>query len=242
MTELPLGAAISANLAAVRLRIGRAVARSGRAPDDVRLVAVSKTFGPDSVRAAFAAGQRDFGENRVQEALQKIGQLADLEIRWHLVGHLQSNKARKAVGPFACIQSLDSVELVERLEAEAASRAVSVETLVQVDLAGEATKFGATPDVLEGLLARAAQCRFVRVAGLMLLPPYFDDPEDARPFFRRLRALRDALAQRGVSAAMLRELSMGMSHDFEVAIEEGATIVRIGTAIFGSRPPVGATG
>jgi len=242
VTEPPLGAAIAANLAGVRSRIAQAIARSGRSPGEVTLVAISKTFGPDCVRAAFAAGQRDFGENRVQEALQKIGQLTDLEIRWHLVGHLQSNKARKAVGPFACIQSIDSVELVERLEAVAADRVAPVEALVQVDLAGEATKSGATPDVLEGVLARAAGCRFVRIVGLMLLPPYFDDPEDARPFFRRLRALRDALAQRGVSAAMLRELSMGMSHDFDVAIEEGATIVRVGTAIFGPRPMVGVTG
>ena len=236
MTDPGLVDGIHANLAAVRARIAQAAARGGRPASDVRLVAISKTFGPDYVRAAHAAGQRDFGENRVQEALEKQAALADLDLAWHLVGHLQSNKARKAVGPFALIHSVDSRDLLRRLDAAAGEQARVVEVLLQVDLAGEATKFGAPPDELAALVEAAAGCRWARLAGLMLLPPYFDDPQRARPFFQRLRALRDDLRSRGTPPACLRELSMGMSHDFEVAIEEGATIVRVGTAIFGTRP------
>jgi len=233
-----LDSTIRANLEDVRRRLAQAAGHAGRDPADVRLVAVSKTFGPDHVRAAVAAGQADFGENRVQEALQKIGQTADLEIRWHLVGHLQSNKARKAVPAFAAIHSVDRLDLLERLDSAAAELGVSPDVLVQVDLARESTKSGATPDEARALVAAAAKCRAVRLAGLMLLPPFFDDAEDVRPYFVRLRRLRDKMAASDAPAGLLRELSMGMSHDFEVAVEEGATIVRIGTAIFGARPPV----
>ena len=240
MIDVALASAIAASLAAVRSRLERAAVRSGRDPSSIRLVAVSKTFGPDHVRAAFAAGQVDFGENRVQEGLAKAAQVADLPITWHLVGHLQSNKVRRAVGPFAWVHSVDSPELVRRIEAVATERASRVPVLVQVDLAGEATKYGAPEDGLDSIFEAAAQCRFTAVVGLMLLPPYFEDPEATRPWFRRLRALRDEWRGRGVPEAWLEELSMGMSHDFEVAIEEGATIVRVGTAIFGRRPAAAA--
>jgi len=212
-----------------------ASARAGRPAESARLIAVSKTFGLDHVRAAARAGQLEFGENRVQDALRKIAGSADLLIRWHLVGHLQSNKARKAAGSFACIHSVDSDELLERLEHAAADLGAAPELLIQVDLAGEPTKHGAAASSVGALLERARRCTAARVVGLMTLPPFLEDPERARPYFRRLRELRDELLARGLEPAMLRELSMGMSHDFEVAVEEGATMVRVGTAIFGAR-------
>jgi pyridoxal phosphate enzyme (YggS family) len=226
---------ISTNLAAVRERIAAAARSSGRRPDDIRLIAVSKTFPAEAVRAAWEAGQRDFGENKVQEALQKQAQTADLEIRWHLIGHLQSNKARKAGAAFAAIHSIDGVELLRRVDEAAADAGVRPDVLIQVDLAGEATKFGA-PEAEVGDIARAAlDCRAVRLTGLMVLPPWSEAPETARPYFRRLRELRDRLVADGIDGAHLGRLSMGMSHDFEVAIQEGATDVRVGTAIFGKR-------
>ena len=226
---------IESHLAAIRSRIAAAAAAAGRTPTDVSLLAVSKTFGPDHVRAAYAAGQRDFGENKVQEALQKQEATADLAIRWHLIGHLQSNKAKKAAPAFAAIHSVDSVELLRRIDAAAVEAGSAPDVYIQVDLAGEDTKFGA-PEAEAGAIARAAaSCRAARLKGLMLLPPWFDDPELARPYFRRLRGLRDRLIEEGIDAAQLHELSMGMSHDFEVAIQEGATLVRVGTAIFGKR-------
>ena len=212
-----------------------AAGTAGRDPSCVRLVAVSKTFPIQAVREAYAAGQRDFGENRVQEGLQKIGETTDLTIRWHLLGHLQTNKARKAGPAFAMVQSVDSVELIQKLDAAADEAGRTPELLIQVDLAGEATKFGAPPAEVPRLFDAAGACRAASVVGLMTLPPVPDTPEDARPFFRRLRELRDEWLAAGVPASMLRELSMGMSGDFEVAIEEGATMVRVGTAIFGSR-------
>jgi pyridoxal phosphate enzyme (YggS family) len=212
-----------------------AAGTAGRDPSSIRLVAVSKTIPAQAVREAHAAGQLDFGENRVQDALQKIGETTDLTIRWHLLGHLQSNKARKAGPAFSMVQSVDSVELIQKLDAAAAEAGSAPELLIQVDLAGEATKFGVPPGEVPRLFEAAAACRAATVAGLMTLPPVPDTPEDARPFFRRLRELKDQWLAAGVPASMLRELSMGMSGDFEVAIEEGATIVRVGTAIFGSR-------
>jgi pyridoxal phosphate enzyme (YggS family) len=226
---------IAERLAAIRARLGEAAARAGRAAAAIRLVAVSKTFPIDAVRAAYDAGQRDFGENRVQELLPKIDAAADMQIRWHLIGHLQSNKARKAAERSHVIQSIDSVDLLRRVDAAAAAAGRTVEALIQVDLAGEATKHGAREGELPAILAAAADCTAARVVGLMLLPPFADNPNDARPWFTRLRTIRDRLIDGGVPAARLRELSMGMSHDFEVAIEEGATMVRVGTAIFGSR-------
>lgn len=174
----------------------------------------------------------------MQEALQKIAGSTELEIRWHLIGHLQSNKARKAAASFACIHSVDSVDLVQKLDQAARAEGTQPEILVQVDLAGEATKFGAPLDAAREVVRTAAACRALRLAGLMVLPPFLDDAEQVRPYFARLRAFRDDLVARGdADASHLRELSMGMSHDFEVAIQEGATMVRIGTAIFGTRSP-----
>jgi pyridoxal phosphate enzyme (YggS family) len=226
---------VSTNLASIRSRIEAAARAAGRDPAAVRLLAVSKTFPADAVREAFTAGQRDFGENKVQEALQKIEATADLPIRWHLIGHLQSNKAKRAAGAFAAIHSVDSVDLVRRIDAAADERGARPGLYIQVDLAGESTKFGAPEaDVLD-IARAAASCRAAELKGLMLLPPWFDDPEQARPYFRRLRLLRDRLIEDGIDSARLADLSMGMSHDFEVAIQEGATLVRVGTAIFGKR-------
>lgn len=226
---------IADRLTEVRERIAAAARSAGRDPSSVRLVAVSKTFPIDSVRQAWLAGHREFGENRVQEALQKIAASTDLEIRWHLLGHLQTNKARKAAAAFSTIQSVDSIELLEKLDGAAAEAGASPELLVQVDLAREPTKFGAPPDEARRILDAAAGCEAARVTGLMTLPPMPDTPEDARPWFRQLRELRDRWRAEGVPGGLLRELSMGMSGDFEVAVQEGATIVRVGTAIFGSR-------
>jgi pyridoxal phosphate enzyme (YggS family) len=226
---------IPERLSQVRARMAAAAGTAGRDPFSIRLVAVSKTFPAQAVRDAYAAGQRDFGENRVQEGLQKIRETTDLTIRWHLLGHLQTNKARKAGPAFAMVQSVDSVELLEKLDAAASDAGAAPELLIQVDLAGEATKFGVAPGEVPRLFDAAAACRAATVVGLMTLPPIPDTPEDARPYFRRLRELKDEWLAAGVPASMLRELSMGMSGDFEVAIEEGATIVRVGTAIFGSR-------
>ena len=226
---------IGSRLNDVRARIAQAAARAGRPPSEVRLIAVSKTFPIDAVRAAYEAGQRDFGENRVQEALQKIGASADLEIRWHLIGHLQSNKARKAAEHCAWIHSIDSVDLLRRVDDAAAVAGRRPNLLVQADLALEATKHGSPLEQIPAIFDQAARCTAARVVGLMLLPPLAENPQDARPWFRRLRELRDSLASSGVPGAHLTELSMGMSHDFEVAIEEGATMVRVGSAIFGER-------
>ncbi|HEY9464503.1 MAG TPA: YggS family pyridoxal phosphate-dependent enzyme [Vicinamibacterales bacterium] len=235
--------AVADRLTEIRERIASAARSAGRDPSSVRLVAVSKTFPIESIADAFAAGQRDFGENRVQEALQKVEQAAlqkidrsaDQSIRWHLLGHLQTNKARKAVPAFAMIQSVDSVELIHKLDQAAADTQHAPELLIQVDLAGEATKFGVPPNEMPRLFDAAAACRAAKVVGLMTLPPFPEMPEDSRPWFRQLRELRDQWQASGVPASMLRELSMGMSGDFEVAVQEGATIVRVGTAIFGSR-------
>jgi pyridoxal phosphate enzyme (YggS family) len=226
---------IPRRLAEIRDRIANAAGRSGRSPDDVRLIAVSKTHPIEAVRAAAEAGQRDFGENKVQEALQKIAQSTDTSLRWHLIGHLQSNKAKKAASAVNAIHAIDSVDLLKKVDQAAADAGRIIDVLIQVDLALEQTKHGApVADVPE--IARAATaCTAVRLTGLMLLPPLADNPEDARPWFARLRAMRDELIATGVPADRLRELSMGMSHDFEVAIEEGATMVRVGTAIFGER-------
>ena len=227
--------ALGTRLAGVRDRLARAAGRAGRDPATVRLVAVSKTFSAEHVRAAAAAGQVDFGENRVQEALQKIAQTSDLPIKWHLVGHLQSNKARKAGAEFSMIHSVDDAALVTTLDESARAAGRSVQLLVQVDLAGEATKHGAREDELAPIFDAARGCRSARLVGLMVLPPATDDPEGARPYFRKLRGIRDGLLAHGVDGSMLTELSMGMSHDFEVAVEEGSTLVRVGSAIFGER-------
>jgi len=227
---------ITERVAAVRERMLRAAARAGRRGDEITLVAVSKTFPAEAVREAYRAGARDFGENKVQEAEGKLGPLADLRAagaRFHLVGHLQGNKANKALQLFDLIHSVDSLELAWRLEHLAAERQRVAQVLVQVDLAGETTKFGLDDARLVPVLTALRGLKALRVTGLMTLPPFDEDPEKSRPYFRRLRELRDrARAEDLITGS---ELSMGMSHDLEVAIEEGSTLVRVGTAIFGER-------
>ena len=223
-------------LAEVCRRIERSARGAGRDPAEVRLIAVSKTHPPEALRRAIDAGVTDLGENRVQEADAKIREVGRDRARWHLIGHLQANKARRAVQLFDVIHSLDSPALAERLDrlCEESGRE-ELPVLIQVDLAGEATKSGVGEGELDGLAERVVACRRLRLSGLMALPPFFEDAEQARPFFRRLRELRDRLGERGSFGTARGELSMGMSHDYEVAIEEGATYVRVGTAIFGER-------
>ena len=232
-----LSETIARNVAHVRARIARAARDAGRDPESIRLIAVSKTFPIGHIQAAMTVGLTEFGENRVQEALQKIDQTAEQQIKWHLIGHLQSNKARRAAGAFSWIHSVDSVELLERLDIAATEQSAAPRLLVQVDLAGETTKYGATEPETRRILEAASSCRAARVSGLMVIPPWSDDPERTRPYFRRLQELRTELRAGGVGPEMLAELSMGMSHDLEVAIAEGATMVRVGTAIFGRRTP-----
>ncbi len=234
---------IARNLAEVRRRIDAAAHQAHRNPADIRLIAVSKTFPVADVLAAAAAGQRDFGENRVQEGLSKIDAARAAigaphsggALEWHLIGHLQSNKARKAAMAFAWIHSIDSVDLLRKIDEAAVQSGTRPRVLIQVDLAHEATKSGADAAGVPAIVEAGLAGRAVQLAGLMIVPPMAANPEDARPWFRQLRELRDQLVAGGVPASALRELSMGMSHDFEVAIEEGATHVRIGTAIFGER-------
>ena len=218
-------------LGRVRERIGAAAVRSGRLPSAVTLVAVSKTMPADAVREAVAAGARIFGENRVQEAREKIALLPGMA-EWHLVGHLQTNKAKLAVGLFERIHSVDSIRLAEEIDRHAREAGRRIRCLIQVNLGEEEQKNGASEKEVRVLLEAAARLPHVAIDGLMVIPPFLSDPEEVRPFFRRLRLLRDQLAAEGFSLA---ELSMGMTHDYEVAIEEGATLVRIGTAIFGPR-------
>jgi PLP dependent protein len=227
---------ISANLKAVEDRIRAAAARVGREPDDVKLIAVSKTHPAEVLREAIEAGAAVFGENKVQEAEGKIAEVGRDAAEWHLIGHLQSNKARKAVQLFDVIHSLDSIELAERLERICIEeQRPELPVLVQVDLAREATKSGIDESDLPALVEFLRGCERLKFIGLMILPPFFDDAEAARPYFIQLRELRDKLAGKGAFKDARGELSMGMSHDFEVAIEEGATMVRVGTAIFGER-------
>jgi pyridoxal phosphate enzyme (YggS family) len=227
---------IESRVAAIRERIARAAARARRSPGDVTLVAVSKTHAADAVRAAFAAGLRHFGENKVQEAEAKVAALADLGAKglvWHLIGHLQANKSRRAAALFDAVDSVDGLALARRLDQAAQEAGKVLPVQIQVDLAGEETKFGLADAELFPTLEAVRECKALRVEGLMVLPPWSADPEAARPFFRRLRGLLEEARGRGLVAG--RELSMGMSHDFEVAVEEGATQVRVGTAIFGER-------
>ncbi|MET0622949.1 MAG: YggS family pyridoxal phosphate-dependent enzyme [Pyrinomonadaceae bacterium] len=238
----PDASGLRARAAQVLGRIAEAARRAGRDPREVTLVAVSKTHPAALVREAVAAGLRDFGENRVQEAEGKIAELkADLpDARWHLIGHLQPNKARRAARLFDLIHTVDSAALVQRLERICAEDARdSLDVLVQVDLAGEETKSGVTEKELPEVFEALKDCGRVRCRGLMTLPPFFDDAERVRPYFRRLRELRDEWRGRGAFGVAggggAGELSMGMSHDFEVAVEEGATLVRVGTSVFGER-------
>lgn len=223
---------IAGNLEAVRAQIAAACVRAGRAPEAVRLVAVSKTYGPEAVRAAAAAGQRLFGENRVQEAAAKIPECPG-RLEWHLVGHLQGNKAAAAARLFDWIHSVDSAKLLETLDRHAGEAGRTLPVLVQVNVSGERSKSGLAPEAVPAVLALAGTLRHVQVRGLMTIPPLAEDPETSRPYFRRLRELRDRWAAE--TGADLPELSMGMTHDLEVAVAEGATFVRVGTGIFGAR-------
>jgi pyridoxal phosphate enzyme (YggS family) len=232
---------IRERLAKVRERIADAAARAGRAPDAITLVAVTKTINAAIVRSAVDAGLRDLGENRVQEAVEKMPSVGGEGLRWHLIGHLQSNKARLAVVNFDVIHSVDSAALVARLDKIAAEVNRRPSLLVQVDLAHEATKSGADEVQLSEIVQAMDAARNVEFIGLMTLPPYFEDPDKTRPYFRRLHRLLDEVNAVRPPDKRLKELSMGMSHDFEVAIEEGATIVRVGTAIFGERTHPAAT-
>ncbi len=226
---------IADNLAALRGRIAHAERRAGRPEGSVSLVAVSKTVEPERIRQAFEAGQRVFGENRVQEARAKQPE-APPESIWHLVGHLQRNKAKEAARLFGMIHSVDSIELLRELDRHAASRGRPLEVLIQVNLAEESAKHGARREDLPEILAAGSDLRHIKVAGLMLIPPYDPDPERSRPLFRELAELARKLGRGAGALTPLRELSMGMSEDFEVAVEEGATLVRIGRALFGERP------
>jgi len=226
---------IARRLNGVRDRIADVARRAGRLPASVRLVAVSKTFPLEAIRAASQSGQLDFGENKIQEAQAKILAAGSLPLRWHFIGHLQSNKARKAGALFDVIHSIDSVDLLRTVDEAVAEKGRHVEVLIQVDLARESTKHGAPESEVPAIIEAALGCRALRLSGLMMLPPAVADPADARPYFAAVRDLRERYVAQGVPAANLTELSMGMSHDFEVAIEEGATMVRVGSEIFGAR-------
>lgn len=230
---------LAKNLNDVRRRVAEAAVRAGRDPAEIKLVAVSKMHPAHTLHAAIAAGVNVFGENKVQEGESKIVEIGRESAEWHLIGHLQSNKARRAVQLFDVIQSVDSIELAVRLERiciEEGREELSV--FVQVDLAGEEAKSGVAENELPELVEYLKTCRHLQFNGLMMLAPFFDKAEATRPFFKRLKIIRDGLVLQNIFANEKGELSMGMSHDFEIAIEEGATVVRVGTAIFGERPYV----
>jgi PLP dependent protein len=228
--------ALRDRFADVRNRIETTARACGRSPQEITLVAITKTHPTETINAAIDLGAKDLGENRVQEAEEKIRELGRDAARWHLVGHLQTNKARRAIGLFDLIHSLDSAALAERLDRLCAEEGrESLDVLVQIDLGGEVTKSGIETADLPALLSTLKQCARLRLIGLMTLPPYFENPDCSRPFFKTLRDLRDELQGLGLFGSRKGELSMGMSHDFEIAIEEGATMVRVGTALFGER-------
>jgi pyridoxal phosphate enzyme (YggS family) len=232
----PMQSGLSVNLIAVRERIDASCRRTGRDPGEVKLVAVSKTHPAAVINEAITAGMSVFGENKVQEAESKILKVGRTAAEWHLIGHLQSNKTRKAVALFDVIHSVDSVELAGRLDRICIEkRRDELSVFVQVDLAGEETKSGIGESDLPELVDFLKTCKCLKFDGLMVLPPYFDEPEATRPFFQKLRAIRDRLAIENAFANGRGELSMGMSNDFEIALEEGATVIRVGTAIFGGR-------
>ncbi|MEW6131190.1 MAG: YggS family pyridoxal phosphate-dependent enzyme [Acidobacteriota bacterium] len=226
---------IKDNLASVKERIQNAATRTGRNPDDITLVVVSKTFAPEIVQQAVDAGVRVLGENKVQEAVEKAPLVKGDGINWHLIGHLQSNKVRPAVKTFAWIHTIDGCELAQRLDRIAGEEGRTIDVLIQVDLAREATKSGADVSELAAIVETLDAANNLRLQGLMVLPPFFEDVEKTRPYFKRLREILDEVNRTRPEAKKLTQLSMGMSHDFEVAIEEGATLVRVGSAIFGER-------
>jgi PLP dependent protein len=236
MTKVNPTESLAARFASVKALISAAAQRCGRDPREVTLIAISKTHPADVVKSLVELGAADLGENRVQEADEKIPQVGRSIVRWHLVGHLQANKARRAVNLFDVIHSLDSFNLAQRLDRLCVEEGrQSLPVLIQVDLGHEETKTGIDEQELPQLAERLRSLERLELIGLMTLPPFFDDPEQARPYFRRLRELRDELARGGLFGERNGELSMGMTNDFAVAIEEGATMVRVGTAIFGER-------
>jgi PLP dependent protein len=233
---------VAENIARVREQIAAAALRAARSPDSVTLMAVSKTFRAESIREAYAAGARMFGENRVQEFAGKFSAVRELPgARFHLIGHLQSNKAAKAAELFHAVDSVDSLKLAERLNVAAGTLGKKLSVLLEINVGGETAKSGISPDSPEvmAILEAAPRLSNLEIRGLMTVPPFTENPEGARPFFRQLRELGDRLTQQNFPAATLAELSMGMSHDFAVAIEEGSTCVRVGTAIFGERTKSG---
>jgi pyridoxal phosphate enzyme (YggS family) len=230
---------VADNIHAISERIERAATRVGRSVDTITLMAVSKTVEPTRIKEAYAAGLRIFGENRVQEFEGKSTGLTELkDAEWRLIGHLQSNKAKKAAELFHAVDSVDSLRLAEKLNQAAAEANTKLEVLIEIKVGEEESKAGIPLDSpeLENVLRSAPQLANLQIRGLMTVPPFTDDPEGARPYFRLLRDLRDTIAARKLPGIQMDVLSMGMSHDFEVAIEEGSTCVRVGTAIFGSRP------
>jgi pyridoxal phosphate enzyme (YggS family) len=226
---------IRERLARVLERMARAAERAGRRPEEITLITVSKTFDAATVQRAVDAGARDLGENRVQEAADKVDKVRADGLRWHLIGHLQSNKARAAVRAFDMIHSVDGAVLARRLDRVAGEEGRRPSVLVQVDLAHEATKSGADEHLLPEIAEALDSAEHLDFRGLMTLPPFFESAEQTRSYFSRLRELLESLNSGRPRERRLTELSMGMSHDFEVAIEEGATMVRVGTAIFGAR-------
>jgi pyridoxal phosphate enzyme (YggS family) len=238
LSFIGLSMSVAQNIASIQERIAGAARRVGRSVDDITLMAVSKTFPADSIRAAYGAGIRVFGENRMQEFSRKAVALQDLaDAEYHMIGHLQSNKAAAAVDVFSAVDSLDSLRLAEKLHASAQKLGKKLQVLIEINVGGETAKSGLAPESseLEDLLLAATRLEHLEFRGLMTIPPFRDDAEETRPYFRKLRALRDQIAARPLSGIRMDVLSMGMSHDFEIAIEEGSTCVRVGTAIFGDR-------
>ncbi len=225
---------ISANIRQIHERIDAACLRAGRRSDEVTLVAISKTFPAEKVEEAVRAGVKDIGENYVQEFLQKRPVLPE-EVRWHFVGHLQTNKVKQIIGWVHLIHALDSLSLAQELNRRAAEGGRTVDVLLEVNTTGETSKFGLKPEHVSGFVDQLTGLSHLRIAGLMTIGPFLPDPEGSRPMFRELRQIRDALALRPRQNVTMKHLSMGMTGDFEVAIEEGATLIRLGTAIFGSR-------
>jgi pyridoxal phosphate enzyme (YggS family) len=229
---------VATNISSIKEGIAAAVRRAGRSPDDITLMAVSKTQPPERIREAYKSGLRVFGENRVQEFAGKAEALRDLHAaEWHMIGHLQTNKAAKTAELFRAVDSVDSLNLAEKLDAAARKLGRKLDVLLEINVGGEAAKSGVAPDspALGELLIATPRLEALVFRGLMTVPPFTEDPEGARPYFRKVRELRDRIAARKLPAITMDQLSMGMSHDFEVAIEEGSTCVRIGTAIFGER-------
>jgi pyridoxal phosphate enzyme (YggS family) len=227
-------ASIRDNLLMVLDRMDQAAKRAGRDPEEIKLVTVSKTVEPARIREAIEAGVTILGENYVQEARRKIEEIGH-GIQWHMIGHLQTNKAKYAVSLFDYVHSIDGISLAREIDRRAAQKGRRVRALVEVNLSGETSKFGIAPEDVMELIQHVASLKHISIEGLMTMPPYFDDPERARPYFVGLRELRDRVRREKIEGLRMDELSMGMSGDFEAAIEEGATMIRVGTAIFGER-------